>query len=274
VTEQVYDSAAPRRPLADLLANLGGYRELVRVLFRRQVSAQYDRTFLGPWWGLIVPLTYALTLYVIFAQVFDSKVGSTPYVVYVLSGVVVAAFVSRALLGVGGAIVENAVLLRKVFVPPEVFAAAAAGAATIPLAVTLAALAVAQIVTGVGIPWTFALLPLAAAALVLAVGGLGLAVAALAVRFRDTTEVVRIAITLMTFATPIFYPVSIVPDRVRTLLEFNPVYQFLAVFRALAYEAAMPPAWALVGVAVSTVGSVALGVWAFSRARLWIATML
>lgn len=264
-SEPLYDSAARPGPRAALRSALGR-RELVVLLARREVTARYRRALLGAAWTVITPVAYAATLWAVFSQVAPFATPGLPYIVYVLSGVVVLTFVTQAIIAIAGEIAASAVTLRPAYVPIGAFVAAHALAATATLAITTLVLLAVQLATGVGIPATALALPCAFALLALAVAGAGALVGALAVLFTDALEMTRVVLSLAALLTPVFYPLSIVPERYRFAIELNPIEQYLQLVRALAYEGGPEAANVAVCTAISVVAAV-VGVLAIGRVR-------
>ncbi|MBA3362509.1 MAG: ABC transporter permease [Acidimicrobiia bacterium] len=264
----VYDSALPRRPLVTEFQNLWTHRGLLRLLVNRELSVRYKRSSLGVWWTLLNPLLTTAIMWVVFAQIFQDRFGATgdePYVVYLLAGVLFFAFFSQGLLATGSAITGSASILTKVYVPAEVFSFATALAGVANFAISLAPLLVVQLIAGVGIPWTILLSPVPVVAMLALVTGLGMLVAAAAVRFYDVIELTRVLVILLTYATPVFYPISIIPERFLSFVYANPLFSYLEVFRSLFYRGEIPPLWQWAMVVGSALVALGLGVWAFSR---------
>lgn len=265
-SEPLYDSAARLRPRA-LLRSVVGQRELVGLLARREVTARYRRAVLGAAWTVITPVVYAVTLWAVFSQVAPFVTPGLPYIVYVLAGVVVLNFVSHAVIATAGEIASSAVTLRPAYVPVGVFVAAHALAAMATLAITTLVLLVVQVATGVGVPASTLLLPFAFALLAIATAGAGAFVGSLAVLFTDALEMTRVALSLAALLTPVFYPLSIVPDRFRWAIELNPIAQYLDLFRSLAYDGGWPDAGNVaICVAISAAAAAAGGL-ALARVR-------
>ena len=97
------------------------------------------------------------------------------------------------------------------------------------------------------------------------VTGLGMLVAAAAVRFYDVIELTRVSVTLLTYATPVFYPIEIIPERFLGFVYANPLFSYLEVFRSLMYRGDLPPLWQWAMVIGSALLALGLGVWVFSR---------
>ncbi|MGI8513886.1 MAG: ABC transporter permease [Acidimicrobiia bacterium] len=240
----------------------------MRLLVNRELSVRYKRSSLGVWWTLLNPLLTTAIMWVVFAQIFQDRFGATgdePYVVYLLAGVLFFAFFSQGLVATGSAITGSASILTKVYVPAEVFSFATALAGVANFAISLAPLLIVQLIAGVGIPWTILLSPVPVVAMLALVTGLGMLVAAAAVRFYDVIELTRVLVLLLTYATPVFYPISIIPDRFLGVVYANPLFSYLEVFRSLFYRGEIPPLWQWAMVVGSALVALGLGVWAFSR---------
>lgn len=265
----IYDSSVPRRPLVTEFRNLWTYRGLVKLLVNRELTVRYKRSSLGVWWTLLNPLLTTAILWVVFGAFFqEGRFGATgdePYVLYLLAGVLFMTFFSQGLLATGAAITGSASILTKVYVPAEVFSFSTSIAGAANFLISLVPLLVVQMVVGVGVPWTAVLTPIPILATLALVTGLGMLVAAAAVRFYDVVELTRVGVTLLMYATPVFYPITIVPDRFLPFVKANPLFAYLEMFRSLMYRGDLPPAWQWAMVLGSALLALALGVWVFSR---------
>lgn len=258
-----YDSAQRRRPLA-ALRHLWEYRSLLRLLIGRELTLRYKRSVLGVWWTLLNPLFTVGVFWLIFSQVFRLGGEGAPFIVYLTAGVLLSGFFSQGLSAAGSAIVSGRDVLAKVHLPPEVFSVAAAVAAAVNFAISLIPLVIIQLIQGVGIPWIFPLTTISVLAMLLFVAGLGLVVASLAVRFYDVLDFVGVLTLLVMYLSAVFYPISIIPGRWQWVIQANPVFHHIEVFRSFAYGG--PFSWVSLLVAVgSGILAFALGTWVFSR---------
>lgn len=271
----VYDSADQPSALLGTLRGLVEYAGLIRLLVIRDLTVRYKRSVLGIWWTVLNPLLTAAIMWVVFSAVFRFAIpGGVPFIVYLLSGLLVVGFFGQGLIVTGNSMVSSTGILTKVYVPPQVFAVAAATAQSVNFMLSLLPLLLIQLLVGVGIPWTALLLPVPVVLLLALITGVGLLVATVAVRFQDMMDLVAVAVTLLTYATPTFYPISIVPDQYQLLIKLNPLYWYVDVFRHLLYGGDLGPgrAWAIV-VVTSTVAFVG-GVTLFARRWRSLAVML
>jgi ABC-type polysaccharide/polyol phosphate export permease len=161
--------------------------------------------------------------------------------------------------------VSSSSILSKVYVPPEVFAVSASLAAMVNFGISLVLLMIIQLITGVGIPWTILLVILPAVCMLMLVAGLGLLIASAAVFFFDVLDFTAVLIQILGYMTPTFYPISIVPERFLPVIQANPVYSYLVVFRSFVYEGMMPPLWTVLVMVGTSFGVLLVGVWVFSR---------
>jgi ABC-type polysaccharide/polyol phosphate export permease len=264
-TPTYYDSDISRTPLVTEFRNLWNYRGLIWLLTRRDLTVRYKRSTLGLWWTLLNPLLTTFILWMVFGQFFRFEIPGTPYVVYLLSGILLITYFAQAVQASGAAIVNNAGILTKVFVPAEVFSFSTVASATVNFLISLLPMAIIQLITGVGIPWTVILVPIPILAMFALTAGIGLLVAAAAVFFYDVLDLTAVLIQLISYLTPTFYPIAIVPEWALPILYANPLFSYLEVFRGFMYQGTFAPAWNFAYMIISAIVSLLFGVYVFSR---------
>ncbi len=266
MTTNFYDSDSARKPLASEVSNLWAHRGLIRLIVARDLTVRYKRSTLGVWWTLLNPLLTSGVMWMVFGNFFRFDMNTdTPYIVYLLSGILLITYFAQAVMASGSAIVNSAGILTKVYVPPEVFSVSAAIAAAVNFMISLAILLVIQLITGVGIPWTVILVPIPVLAMLALTAGLGLLIAAAAVHFFDVLDLTGVAIQLIGYLTPTFYPIAFVPERFQVFIKVNPLYSYLTVFRELVYGNAGAEWWMWVYMFASAAIVLVVGVYVFSR---------
>jgi len=266
LTATYYDSDKARKPLASEVSNLWAHRGLIRLIVTRDLTVRYKRSTLGIWWTLLNPLLTTGVMWIVFGNFFRFDIGGeTPYIVYLLSGILLITYFSQAVIASGSAIVNSAGILTKVYVPPEVFSVSAAIAAAVNFLISLVILLVVQLVLGVGIPWTVVFVPIPVMAMLALSAGLGLLIAAAAVHFFDVLDLVGVAIQLIGYLTPTFYPVSMIPVQFQWLINVNPLYSYLTVFREMVYGNAGAELWMWAYMILSALIVLVVGVYLFSR---------
>lgn len=220
---------------------------LVWTLAQRDLKARYKGTLLGWLWSLIVPLAtlglYALVFGVIFrAQVEPMGNGHAPnYAVWLFLGLIAFNFFSYGLLRAAQSLWSLAGVLNRVRVPvlaPILASLVSVGLQTmVELVLYLGVLA-----AFLNVGWTWLLLPLWAVLFGAFTAGLAMALAVLAVRYQDVHQLLGVVLTFLFFATPVMYPLSMVPAEaslgalsLRELLGASPVAGFVDLARSLLY---------------------------------------
>lgn len=262
----VYDSAAPRRPIFDETRSLWSHRSLIRLLVGRDLTVRYKRSVLGVWWTLLNPLLTAAVMWLVFSQIFRRSSEDVPFIVYMLSGILlIATFFAQGVLAAGSSLMSSAGILSKLRVPGEVFAFTAAIAAMVNFAIGMVPLLLIMVLTGTPIPWTVVLTPIPAFAMLGLVTGVGMLIASAAVHFYDVLDFVRVILQLAIWLVPTFYPMDIIPEQFQIIVKLNPLYSYLQVFRGFVYRGEFAPSWNFIYMFGSAVIFLAAGVWIFSK---------
>jgi ABC-2 type transport system permease protein len=272
----VYDSSQPRTPLVSELRNFWAYRRLIRLLVARDLTTRYKRSVLGVWWTLLNPLLTAGVMYLVFGVAIGGRFGATdePYVVYLLSGVLFMTFFGQGMLSTASSIAGAKAILSKVYVPAEVFAFATGVAALANFGFSLIPLLLAQWLTGTGVPLSAFLAIVPVLCMLALVIGAGMLIAAAAVYFYDVLDLTRVFVQLLQYLTPVFYPLSFIPDEWLGLYKTNPLFSYLDNFRNVMYRGELGPVWQWWYMAATAVLVLMIGVWAFSKSWRTLAMQL
>jgi ABC-2 type transport system permease protein len=227
--EPTYDSAAFKLPLVHELRELFQYRFLVWNLITRDLKVRYKRSVLGFVWVMLNPLLTMAVLTIVFSQIFRFNVSH--YAVYVLSGTLLWTLFAQGSNAAMGSLQASGAVIRKLYVPPSVFVASAVGSAVVNFMFALGPFLILSIVDHITIrvSWLFLIYP--AFLTVLFTMGIGLIVGALIVFFNDTFEIYQVLLQAYYFFTPVFYPIKTLPEPIRTIEGYSPMYLFLSSFR-------------------------------------------
>lgn len=266
-TTHIYDSSAPRRPIIDPFLNVWAKRSLIGLLVARDLTLRYKRSVLGVWWTVLNPLLTTLVYWFVFSAIFSrAGGGDAPFIVYLLSGtLLVSVFFAQGSIAGGSSLIGGRSILSKIRVPGEVFSVTAALAAGVNFLIGLVMLALIQLGTGWGIPWTIVLVPVPTIAMLLFVTGFGMLIASAAIHFYDVLDFVRVILSLAIWLVPTFYPIEIVPDNLQIIIKANPLYSYLVVFRGFMYEGQFAPTWNFIYMGGSAIVMLLIGVWVFSK---------
>lgn len=214
-------------------------RELLRNLVLRNLRIKYQRSFLGFVWTLLNPLLTIAVLVAVFG--FVVRLDVPHYWAFLLAGYFVWSFTAQTLAAATAILPEHAHLARSVPFPAEVLVLAATLSRFVEFLVemVLTAVLLAVFLHG-GVPLSFLWLPLLVfLAFVLAMG-LALPVATLSAFFHDIEHTVPIALMILFYLSPVFYPAKMVPAVVRPFYFLNPLAGLLRLTRGVLYDAKPP----------------------------------
>ena len=239
------------------------YRDLIWALVLRDLKVRYRRSAIGFVWTMLQPLLMMLVFQLVFSTMFRFEILN--YAVYALAGILFWNFFSQSILASMNSLRGNANLLKKVPVPHAVFPVATVLSGLVNMAFAMVPLFGLLIVTRHPMTPALLFLPVAILLAALFTLGAGLLLSPLAVFFHDVTELVGVALTLLMYLTPIFYPMSILPENMRWLVRFNPIRSILEVFRDPIYHGKIPPLSHLLVAVGVTAAMLAIGAAAFRK---------
>ena len=229
---KVYDSAARQTPVVSQVKSIYENRGLLRLLVVRDLTVRYKRSVIGVWWSLLNPLFTTAVLYYVFNTVFKSKLpGGAPFLPYLLSGVLLITLFNQGLTLGADAIATGAGVLTKVYIRPEIFAASASISSAINFIIGLVPLTIVLAIYRKTPTWHFPIVLLVIGCMVLFTTGLSLLLAIAYINFDDSRSLINIFLMALQYMTPIFYPITLLGPHTRDVIQLNPLYSFLQIFR-------------------------------------------
>ena len=246
------------------LGDLWAYRELLYFLTWRDIKVRYKQTLMGAAWVIVQPLMTMLVFTLVFTRFVRLEEGAIPYPLFAYSGLLLWTFFSVSITSGTNSLITNTSLITKVYFPRAFIPAAAVGAGLVDFAVGSSLLLALAVYYRVQVTWGVLLLPLfvlLAAALALSVG---MITSALTVKYRDLRHTLPFLLQFWMFASPVIYPVGVVPERWRWALALNPMTGVLEGFRSSL--AGTPFDWGLVAVPLAAAPALlALAFYVFRR---------
>lgn len=192
-------------------ADIWKRRELLRLLINRELKARYKDSNLGFVWSLFKPLSQLLIYFIVIGQFLGASRGIPSFAIFVFTGLTAWGFFLETVTGGTGSIVANSGLVKKVYLPREIFPLSTLGTSAVNSAIQLVILLGAIVVTG-AIPSLaqLAYLPLALVVLVVYATLFALLLSALNVYMRDIQHLIEVITFLAFWASPIVYSYSYV----------------------------------------------------------------
>lgn len=242
------------------LGRLWGHRGLIRQMMARETSSKYRGSYLGILWSVGVPLMMMCIYAVVFGYVFKSswqgprgaggeggstvgtEAGFAAYALTLFAGLMPFNFLSEVINRSPGLILGVPSYVKRVVFPLETLTLTVAGAALFNLAVSLGVFLAADLVLAWHVPWTVIYIPLIMLPLVLVTVAISWVLASLGTYVRDIAQFVGVAMQMVMFMSPIFWPASRAPESLKWLVMINPLTPVVEGFRgALVFEQA--PDW-------------------------------
>jgi len=239
----------PRKGLLDLdLHAVWQYRELLYFLVWRDIKVRYKQTVLGLGWALLQPAMMMAIFTVVFGRFAKVPSDGLPYPLFALSALLPWTLFSEAISRSSVSVVSEANLVRKIYFPRLLMPL---GAVMTPLAdfvpaflLLLGMMAWYGVMPGIQI----AVLPLFLLFALTTAFSVSLWLSAINVKYRDVKHTIPFLVQVWLYASPIAYPLSMVPESWRTLYSLNPMVGVVEGFR-----------WALLGHARPDFGAMAIG---------------
>jgi lipopolysaccharide transport system permease protein len=222
----------PQKPWRILdFKELWAYRELLWVLIMRDIKVRYKQTILGSVWAILPPVMMMLVFSIFFGRLAQMPSEGYPYPLFVYAALLPWTFFAQALTTSGFSLVGSAQLVSKVYFPRIIIPLSAIGGGLLDF--FIATLVLLPIMAYFGTGWSINLLlaPFFVISLILTALGSGMMLSALTVAYRDFRHVVPFLVQFWLFATPVVYPVSLMPTEWRWALYFNPMVGMVEAFR-------------------------------------------
>lgn len=228
----------PRNRLVDLSLNeLRGYQDLFYFLIWRDILVRYKQTFLGVGWAIVQPLAAMVIFTIIFGRLVKVPSEGAPYALFSYSALVLWTFFSQSLSQAANSLVLNERLVTKIYFPRVIIPVAAVLSYVPDFIIAWCLLMILIPFYGLGITLQIWILPFAVLMGLMTAMGAAFWTAALNVKYRDFRYIVPFLTQLWLFASPVVYPVSVIPEYWRVVYALNPMVGAIEGFR-----------WAVLGI--------------------------
>lgn len=245
---------------------LFAYKDLVKQLVSKDIKLKYRRSFLGYVWSILNPLLMMSVMVIVFSQIFRYEVEHYP--VYLIIGQTLFNFMTESTTQAIYSIVGNGPLLKKVYVPKYIFTLSKVTSSLVNLVFSLGAMLIVLIVSKVQFSVYMLFIPVILIELYVFCLGLGMFLAQAVVFFRDITYIYGVFTTVWMYLTPVFYPISILPDNIKYLVtHLNPMYFYIEQFRSVVLSQQLPTADCMIGGYMAAVIALLVGIWSFLKTQ-------
>jgi len=218
------------------LASIWRFRELLYFLVWRDVILRFKQTLIGGAWVILQPVITMVIFTLIFSKLARIPSDGVPYPVFAFCALLPWSFFSAALARSSSSVVNNANLVTKIYFPRLLIPFAASLGPLVDLIFSFLVLLAMMVWFRVVPTWGLLALPLFLWLAIMTALAVGLWFSALNVRYRDVGNIIPFLIQAWMYASPVAYPVSLVPQKWRLLYSLNPMVGVIEGFR-----------WALLG---------------------------
>ncbi|HEY7060526.1 MAG TPA: ABC transporter permease [Chloroflexota bacterium] len=219
--------------------SLWRHRELIRQLVIRDLQQRYRGSYLGILWSVITPLLMLSAYTLVFAVILqarwavgDQQLTSQEFALVVFAGLIPFSLLAECLNRAPGLVLLTPNYVKKVVFPLEVLPVVLVCSAALQSLISTGVLVLGTALLLGHLSPTLPLLPLAYLPLLLLALGVSWFLAGLGVYVRDVSQSIGVLTQLLMFLSPVFYPISAVPEWLRPWLRLNPLTAILEAFRA------------------------------------------
>lgn len=271
---------SPVSPLRAIESIAKNYTLIVQMT-KREVIGRYRGSIMGLTWSFFNPLLMLAIYTFVFSVVFKARwsgIGDEStkmdFAIIFFSGLIMYGVFAECVNRAPSTILGNANYVKKVVFPLEILAVIACGSALFHAAVSVVVLLLAQLVFEGRIPWTAVLFPLVMAPLAVATLGVAWVLSALGVYVRDISQITGMVTTMLMFLSPIFFPMSAMPEEFRGLIAINPLVYFLEEGRNTLIFGVVPDPLHLIYAWAGSIAVAAIGFAVFQKMRNGFADVL
>jgi len=258
----------------DPIKKLWDARDLIQAWTGRTLRARYQQSALGWLWAIIQPTAQVILFAIIFTRFVPVNTGNTPYIIFSYAAMAPWAFLASSLADMSSSIVNNMSLVTKIYFPREVLPVSAMLARLMDFGLAAGLLIVLIVFFQMPIfPIGWLFLPIVLVIQVTLMLGLGLALAAANVYYRDVQSLLTLVVQLWFYASPIIYPVTVVPENLRPFYFLNPMAGILEAYRDVLLSGQLPGSYLMMSAFVSLVIFL-LGYWFFKRVEFLFADIV
>lgn len=257
------------------IGEIWNFRELLYIFVWKNLKIRYKQTFLGILWVVFQPLITMMIFTTFFGSLTKIPSGKMPYSLFVLCGLIFWTFFSTTLAHASETMVGNEIIIKKIYFPKIILPLSSVITGLLDFAINLLLLLIYGIFLGF-VPSFLSLIifPFGIILTFITSLGLGLLLASLNVKYRDVRYILPFFIQMLLFVTPVIYPLSIVSERNRILMAFNPMTAVIE-FTRYAYSSDYMIRYEIL--IISTFSSLMIlfiGIWHFKRTEQFFADIV
>lgn len=253
------------------LDELWAYRELLFFLVWRDIKVRYKQTLLGATWAIIQPVTTMIIFSLVFGKFAKVETGDIPYPIFTYAALLPWQLFSKAMTESAMSLVSNGQFITKIYFPRLYIPTASVLSGVVDFFLSFIILIGMMIYYQVTVSWKLLLLPILIIITILVSLSVSLWLSPINVKFRDVRFLLPFLVQVWLYATPIAYPISVVPENWRFYYALNPMVSLIESYR-----------WVILGTEISNTSSILIsailfalilisGLWYFQKTEMTFA---
>lgn len=255
--------------MLNAIRSLWAYRGFILGSIKREFQSKYQNSLLGAAWTVLNPLAMITVYTLIFSQIMRARLPGVEsafgYSIYLCAGLLTWGLFAEIVGRAQNIFLEQANLIKKLSFPRLCLPLIVVGSALVNFAIIFGIFTVVLVVLGMFPGWVYlALLPLLALQVLFSIG-LGITVGVLNVFFRDVGQMFSVVVQFWFWLTPIVYPVTVLPEQIRGLMNYNPLARLMTAYQDLLVSGQWPNWYSLWPVLVLAIVFCALALQLFRR---------
>ncbi len=241
------------------------YRELLKTNVKKEIRGKYKGSFLGVLWSFMNPLLQVIVYWIVFPYLLRSSTEN--YLIYIITGLIPWNFFLNTIAQGTTIIKVNGPILKKVYFPREILPLSVVTAGLVNFFISCVIVLLFCIFSGVGISWHLIFLPIVALIETLLLLGIVLILSALEVYVQDIEHIVQFFLSMLFYATPIIYELSMFKNATNlvNIINLNPMTQLINAYRDIFLYHTIPSFKALAIVLIVALVILVLGILIFKK---------
>lgn len=244
------------------LSELFSHRQLLFFLVTRDLQIRYKNSFLGYLWAILDPLFTIATFLFVFSFIFNIRIENYP--LFLITGIIPWQFFQKSINDSTMSFVANRQLIQKIYFPRQLIPIYVNLSNFLHIFIGFAIFLIMLLFSKVSINKDIIFIPFVIFFQLIFNVGLSLILATFNVFFRDIAYITRFVLNLWFYATPIFYSIEMVPERIYNFYLLNPMVTFVSTYRYLLFTSEGPPIWAIAMTGIVSICLLVVSFWIFS----------
>lgn len=247
------------------LRELSAARELVWMWTLREVRVRYKQSLLGASWAILQPVALTLVFTAVFSYLARVPSDGIPYPIFAYTALLPWTLLSTSIGFAVPSLINNTNLVTKIYFPREILPLGAIGAALLDFLFATVVFIGMMVLYNIPLSLSLLWVPLLLVVQLALITGVSLVTSAINVFYRDVRFVVPLALQIWMYASPIIYPVSLVPERYQPVYMLNPMAGLINSYRRVVLEGVAPVAYEIILAAAVSIAICLLGYHYFKR---------